>query len=697
MGKFFSEISEKLNLLGQQIAQTWPLVETHDYLQRLLEIPKIFFPLRVLLTCRLSGQQQKSKLLALLEATEAPKFNANLLISSFLPQDSKVNWELLSALESNVELYESSSAHYTCWSRHNFRTLAQGLETPEFERWLRVLLRVVHRRPEAMSMVWTTCVQAYRKIFSTRSSLSDPGLESSFLEILAWRGTASPEDLRLALRELLIRGSFAFESWMGAYFQPLLELTPSCSGLAELSTQLLEICVLNFARLPAEGHRFLQQLLKHLEVPPPGALLEAVLTIGKRRRLSPEEWNVALLLTKTQKQSVKLLVNLALEELEACLADHDLEIYSLRATAQLLRMQEETDCKSSPTFLRLATELLGMLETPARCEGLSETVLDMMIEICQILIARLKNQQLLVRLHSLPDAECQLLLRLSLAREGMEMVTVVEDIFECLYDNDFDAEVLDAISGRFVEICRKSWTNENCECLKALLLQRLMEPIESPFRPRLLLEFFQHGHTEFFHTLLQSTNSHAREISVLSSRSRRDVFQVETVDKVLAVLDVYVDGVEDEQILSFVATAMFVTTVPERMRNLVFVALANLAMKLSESDQLMWPQLFLAGAGALVVRAGLRAAQRANGKLPNLAMMPDLSALRGLEGFGGSPMGKAEAVRILNIAPQQALDPEKIREVHRRLLLANHPDRGGSTFISTKINEAKETLMGKKK
>ena len=115
---------------------------------------------------------------------------------------------------------------------------------------------------------------------------------------------------------------------------------------------------------------------------------------------------------------------------------------------------------------------------------------------------------------------------------------------------------------------------------------------------------------------------------------------------------------------------------------------------LTVCSKFMWPQLFLAGAGALGIRAGIRAAQRSNMKLPQ---MPDLSVLRGLEGFGGNPMSKAEAVRILNIAPQQALDAEKVREVHRRLLLANHPDRGGSTFLSTKINEAKETLMGKKK
>lgn len=40
---------------------------------------------------------------------------------------------------------------------------------------------------------------------------------------------------------------------------------------------------------------------------------------------------------------------------------------------------------------------------------------------------------------------------------------------------------------------------------------------------------------------------------------------------------------------------------------------------------------------------------------------------------------------------------EKIKEAHRRVMVANHPDAGGSHYLASKINEAKDILTGKTK
>ena len=46
---------------------------------------------------------------------------------------------------------------------------------------------------------------------------------------------------------------------------------------------------------------------------------------------------------------------------------------------------------------------------------------------------------------------------------------------------------------------------------------------------------------------------------------------------------------------------------------------------------------------------------------------------------------------------RESASEEKVKEAHRKIMIANHPDAGGSSFIAAKVNEAKDILLGKKR
>ncbi|CAA6669322.1 unnamed protein product [Spirodela intermedia] len=102
---------------------------------------------------------------------------------------------------------------------------------------------------------------------------------------------------------------------------------------------------------------------------------------------------------------------------------------------------------------------------------------------------------------------------------------------------------------------------------------------------------------------------------------------------------------------------------------------------------------FIAGlavaAAALAGRYGIQAwnAYKARPVVPRMRKF--------YEGGFQPTMTRREAALILGV--RENVSAEKVREAHRRVMVANHPDAGGSHYLASKINEAKDLLLGKTK
>lgn len=96
--------------------------------------------------------------------------------------------------------------------------------------------------------------------------------------------------------------------------------------------------------------------------------------------------------------------------------------------------------------------------------------------------------------------------------------------------------------------------------------------------------------------------------------------------------------------------------------------------------------------GRYLLRQMPNAAQKFSEQLKNLPKFDaeSLASSRYYKGGFESKMSKREASLILGVSPSAS--KTKVKDAHKKIMLLNHPDRGGSPYLAAKINEAKDLM-----
>lgn len=117
-------------------------------------------------------------------------------------------------------------------------------------------------------------------------------------------------------------------------------------------------------------------------------------------------------------------------------------------------------------------------------------------------------------------------------------------------------------------------------------------------------------------------------------------------------------------------------------------------VEVKPSSLLPMTTLILAGLGLTAIgltgRYAIRAGKKFSQTIGSTSFIPDGAFSKYYKGGFDPKMTKREASLILGVSPSAS--KIKVKEAHKRIMLLNHPDRGGSPYLAAKINEAKDYM-----